>query len=349
MAHKPVLLYLHNGWSSFVRKDLRLLSDDFEIRVIPFIPGQKWMVPFILMGHFFKIFINLFSVRLIVCQFAGYHTFLPVILGKLFGKKVFIVSGGTDCVSFPSINYGGLRKGLMRWFISFSYKNCFKILPVHESLLKVDYSYTHTDFTGQGILFHLPELKTPYQVIYNGYDPARWPLGPSVREISFLTVAAGLQMGFSKQLKGIDLFLAAAKQFPQYPFTIVGAKPEEFSELPGNVSLIPIVPNEDLPAWYAKHRFYVQLSMSEGFPNALSEAMLCGCIPIVSSVGAMPDIVGNSGYILMNRDLGKLVSLIDSAIKKNDFEALSVLARKQIAENYPESLRKEKLIKALSN
>ena len=43
--------------------------------------------------------------------------------------------------------------------------------------------------------------------------------------------------------------------------------------------------------------------MSEGFPNALCEAMLSGCIPIVSNVGAMPKIVKETGYLLLKKDI----------------------------------------------
>ena len=55
---------------------------------------------------------------------------------------------------------------------------------------------------------------------------------------------------------------------------------------------------QELKILYNESKFYFQLSNTEGFGVALCEAMLCGCVPIVSDVNFLPSIVGNSGFVL---------------------------------------------------
>ena len=52
--------------------------------------------------------------------------------------------------------------------------------------------------------------------------------------------------------------------------------------------------------------------MSEGFGVALAEAMACGCVPIVSRVGILDFIAGDSGFVLEKHDTDLLKSLIES-------------------------------------
>jgi glycosyltransferase involved in cell wall biosynthesis len=76
--------------------------------------------------------------------------------------------------------------------------------------------------------------------------------------------------------------------------------------------------------------------------------MLCGCIPIVSNVGMMRDIIEDEGYILEKRDfneLKKLITLILSNPKIISQENL----RNLIINKYAENIRKEKLINVISS
>jgi glycosyltransferase involved in cell wall biosynthesis len=92
----------------------------------------------------------------------------------------------------------------------------------------------------------------------------------------------------------------------------------------------------------------MQLSISEGFPNAICEAMLSGCVPIGSDVAAIPEIIGDTGFILKKRNADMLRELVQKAIGCLELDALSVSARERIASRYPLRKRGELLLEALS-
>ncbi|ALJ00300.1 glycosyltransferase family 4 protein [Rufibacter tibetensis] len=346
-ARKPVLLYFYPAQSSFVVKDLRLMEQRYEVRHKGFLPAKKWQTPLVWLGQVIFLLRHIWQAEALVCMFAGYHSFFPALFGKLARSPCLIVAGGTDCVSFPSIGYGVFSNPLLGKFARWSYQLAAHIAPVHEKLVWQDYTYQPNDFPHQGFRYHCPDLKTPHTVVYNGYDATFWkPIPNVVRESNtFLTVCAGLNMRFTQRLKGVDLILEAARKVPHATFTIVGA-PEnfQFTTQPANVRLLPKMPLADLIEVYSGHTFYLQLSMSEGFPNALSESMLCGCVPVVSKVAAMPDLIEDSGFLLPQRSPDLLEELILEAIGTKELFQLGQKARAIIAGQYPEQRREQELL-----
>ena len=125
-----------------------------------------------------------------------------------------------------------------------------------------------------------------------------------------------------------------AIQFPECQFTIIGrAAPGFHFEKPANLTHIDFIDHASLPAKMAEYTFYCQLSLSEGFGVALAEAMACGCVPIVSRVGIMDFIVGDTGFILKKRDAGILKLLIEKALNA-DTHSLGSLARERVVEKF---------------
>ncbi|MFN3939996.1 MAG: glycosyltransferase, partial [Chitinophagales bacterium] len=74
----------------------------------------------------------------------------------------------------------------------------------------------------------------------------------------------------------------------------------------------------------------------------LGEAMLCGCIPIGSDAASIPEIIGDTGFILKKRDAGELKTLIFKALQSNKRE-LSEKAINRIKENWPSEKRESGL------
>ncbi|WP_207431188.1 glycosyltransferase family 4 protein [Sabulibacter ruber] len=351
-ARKPVLLYFYPAQSSFVVKDLRLMEQQYEVRHQGFLPAKKWQTPLVWLGQFFFLLSHIWQAKALVVMFAGYHSFFPALFGKLARKPCLIVAGGTDCVSFPSIGYGVFTNPILGRFARWSYQLAAHIAPVHEKLVWQDYTYQPNDFLHQGFRFHCPDLKTPHTVVYNGYDASFWQPDPAVvrQPNSFLTVCAGLNMRFTQRLKGVDLILEVAHLVPEATFTIVGAPDSfKFPNQAANVKLLPKMPLADLKGIYSAHTFYMQLSMSEGFPNALSESMLCGCVPVVSQVAAMPDLIGSSGFVLKERKVEMLEQVVRQAMAATNLRQMGQHARTIMAENYPEERREQELLLLLKS
>lgn len=342
---KKKLLYFHNGKSSFVEKDISILSEFYDLKEFEFKTKLKIVVPFEFLRQMIFLFRHLTTKKSVV-QFAGYHSFIPVVFKLIARKKVLIILGGTDCVSFPSIKYGSFYKNPLRFFTSFSLHHASLLSPVHESLIEYEYTYQNADFNGQGFLYHYPKIKTSYKVIYNGYNADKWKMGEK-NKMTFVTIGANLNSRFAFKLKGIDLFIELAKKIPEGSFYIVGGKNLN-RNIPSNIILLDNIPNYQLPSFLSDKQFYVQLSMSEGFPNALCEGMLTGCIPIVSSTGGMPMIVENCGIILKNKSIIDLTESVKNLMKDNKkIETLSMQSRKRIIKNFTIEQRAEKLIKLI--
>jgi glycosyltransferase involved in cell wall biosynthesis len=347
LAKQDKILVVYSYRASFVAKDIDILSKKYKVDEYSFSVNNKSLLPFQFVKQLVFLLFNLPKYKTIICQFSGYHSFLPALLSKIFNIKCIIIACGADCVSYQSINYGNLRKPLYSWFTLKSYSLATYICPVHIALAYYKNEYYSADGLEQGIKAFLPNLKTPIIPIENGYDTTKWYALKRDTTIRFLTVAGFLKDEYRRILKGVDLVEQLAAIYPQFEFIIIGSDTtRDYSNDPTNLKRIGFIPNDKLVDYYNAATFYLQLSISEGFPNALSEAMACGCIPIVSNVSSMPDIIDNSGFILKERNLDSLNKLVESALT-SDLDTLSAKAIQRIKNTYTEARRQESLFNVI--
>ena len=310
LSHSMKITFVGPAISRFVQNDIAILQTEHTLKVIDSAMGRGHNAALNLIRLHFKIIGSLFGSDAVFFWFADYYTFIPTLFARVLRKKVFVVAGGFDVAYIPEVKSGArTRKG--RWFMvrnTFRYANL--ILPVSNYAKKMldDAVPHHASAT----------------VIYNTVDTKRFPFGNGERQRSALTVTQ-LDTVLDYKLKGIDLFIEAARQMPDVHFDLIGIRGpalehsrNESSRLK-NISIVEgPVPFEELLRYYQTASAYCQLSMDESFGVAVAEAMSCGCIPVVSIVPSLEEVTGGTGYIVARNDLNAITQAIEGTFTASD-------------------------------
>ncbi|MBP9705534.1 MAG: glycosyltransferase [Chitinophagales bacterium] len=342
------VLFFYPKLFTFIQIDKEILEKQFDVKSFEFGPSSKIFTPISFIKQFFFLVWQIRNTKVIVCDFAGYVSFLPTLFGKIFSVPTLMILCGTECYSFPSIHYGNFNKKLLGLFTSWSYKMATHLAPVHKSMVLSNYTYDDKDFPKQGYRYFCPFANQPFTELNYGFNAERfYYTGINRNPNSFLTVVSNSE-GSTFYRKGLDLIIEAAKELPEFSFTIIG-RGERLNaiEKSSNITIHPWIPNEELKNYYSAHEFYLQISMIEGFPNTLGEAMLCGCIPIGSDAASIPEIIGDCGFILKKKNSAMFTQLLREASICNK-QNLSQCSMERIKQNWPSDRRAKELIQIVS-
>jgi glycosyltransferase involved in cell wall biosynthesis len=343
------IYYGYPSLSSFVKTDIDYLSKENNVihRQQPW--SNKVKLPFCLIAQFFFLLKNYRRLDVVIVSFAGYHSYLPIRFAKLKGIPSFIVLNGTDSVGIPQLHYGSHLKKLLGLFCKWSIKQATELWPVSSSLIDGGNTFLNKPLV-YGIKHSFPEIKTPFHTIPNGFNLSYWTEGLHQRTDTTNGVVSVVSGAKQFELKGIDLLLEAAERLPEMPFSIVGMTQPEGLQLPVNVRFLGRLTQDELRAVYASNLFYMQLSSFEGFGCSLCEAMLSGCIPIGSAVNVIPEIIGDTGFVLESKQVELLVEGVQLLMKKidNRVEAYSKASSDRIAIIYPIEQRINSITKRIA-
>ena len=352
MPPKVLFVYIHA--SSFVREDMRLLGEAYDVAAFEF-GGAKKPGLFAFAGLFCKqafwLLRELPGAAAVYGWFVDYHMALPAAAARFFRKPVLTVVGGFDAVSLPSLGHGVGLSGWRRRLARMVFRRTDMLLPVSSSLIRSRNRFSEWPKTREyGLRLLAPDTPAGIRVVPTGYDPAAWPAGPAERAAVVGTVAL-IDGERAFRVKGIDLFFETARLMPEVRFQVVGVSdPDAIAARwnpPPNVELIPPAPREALPARYGEMSVYAQLSRAEGLPNVLCEAMLCGCVPVGSRVFGIPECVGETGFLVDEPRASAVRDAIRAALDAAN-PASRAAARARIERLFHRDRRREALRAILS-
>lgn len=320
------ILFVYSRPRSFVDIDLALLRERWDV--------QEWAQP----ERYANPLAVLRAVRsadLVLGWFASWHTFWPFTFARLLRKPSLLITGGFDTANVPEIGYGyqqgGGRRHLARWII----RSATRLV-------------TNSEYTRSEVIRNVGVREEDVTVVYHGIPDVFGELPEGARDPLALTVANVAWLSIER--KGLRPFVEAARLSPGVAYVLVGectdSAADHLSELGGDsVELTGRVSDEELADWYRRASVYVQASHHEGFGMSLAEAMLGGCIPVVTRAGALPEVVGDVGIQVDRPEPELIAEAVRAALAMPGQERAR--ARQRILEHFPLSARREGLYRAV--
>jgi glycosyltransferase involved in cell wall biosynthesis len=319
------VLYVHSRQASFVAIDREILAERFEVEDL-YQPGRR--------PDLAKVVRGVLRADLVFGWFASWHTFFPITLAWLLRKPTVLVIGGFDTANMPDIGYGHQRGGLRKLASRWIFRRAGRLI-------------THSNYSLSEIERNTPIAPERVAVLHLGVpDPFRED--PGEKERVALTVGAIDRTTLVQ--KGQLPFVRAAHELPDVRFVFAGrwlddAVEELRAVAPANVELTGWLSDDDLHAAYRRAAVYVQASRHEGFGLAVAEAMLAGCVPVVTNVTAMPEVVGDAGVLIESQEAADVADGVRRALAMGPAAALR--ARERILTSFPMESRREGILRVM--
>lgn len=357
MARDRILFVKHYKTNTkFIYNDIDILKEKYDVTLYNAVIKKNLSIVFSLFRQFTYLLFNIHKFKLIFIWFADYHSFLPVMFAKLFSKKSEIAIGGFDATDIPEIEMGAfneddLRKKIRSKFLRYSLKNADKLLVVDDSLIKNTNNYIHSDIPDgipveDGILNFIPDIGNKIEVVYTGFDELYFKADEKIKKENFVLTVGNSFNDNEFRRKGFDMLIEASKILPEVEFVLIGLNKEQLRSLSEqklkNVKLISYVNMDELKRYYNKAKVFAQLSLFEGQPNSLCEAMMMECVPVGSDVNGIPRVIGDTGFIVYKKDKFEIAENIRKAM--NSDESTGKAARKRITENFSLVRRKGRIL-----
>ncbi len=337
---KRKMLFISANYSSFVRQDAEFFAQHFELDRFQF--GSRKGFSMIVWQIRLLIWLlqRIRKSSVVFIWFADYHSFLPTLVAKWFGRKSVLVIGGYDAAKLPEYNYGGHNSKLRSWMILKSCRWATRILPVSKF---VDLELTKR--IGKiGI-----DKRT---IVYNGVDLSVFEekIEPAKLREGVICVSIADSDNRAK-IKGLDLFMQVAAGMPDLQFTLIGVSEPLLHSLnavkTNNLQIFGKVGHHDLLNYFERAKVVCQFSRFESFGMAVAEGMACGCIAVTTPGTGASEILDEScGIVTPGLRLEELVESIRQAM--NLESRYSENARVRVRNSFSLEKRTTKLLSIIN-
>lgn len=196
--------------------------------------------------------------------------------------------------------------------------------------------------------------KALFHQIGNGFDLARFCPNVTAKsalckqlEVPEETLLIGLVARFDPQKHHQNFIQAASyisKKFLNIRFVLVGKdidhhnkQLQKWIEETGHSDLFLLLgERNDIPDINAALDIACSSSLGESFPNAIGEAMACGVPCVVTDVGDLSKLVGDTGFVVPTDDPEALANAIIELLIKPEVvrQNMGKLARQRIEKNF---------------
>lgn len=325
------ILFVHNHPTQFVRLDLAELQKRYQVTECYL--QSRWVNPV-------NIWRQVKMHDLVFGWFASWHTCLPIEFARLLHKPSVLVIGGYDLANIPEIGYGHQRGGMKRWLS-------------RRTMHSAGCLITNSGYSQEEAVRNAALHKEDVHAVYHGVpDPfGALPQGPRAR----MALTVGNVDRSNLRRKGHEAFVRVAALMPDVDFVLAGAFRDDASDYlramaTPNVTLTGRLSDEELNDLYGNASVYVQLSRHEGFGLSVAEAMLAGCVPVVTRVGALPEVTGDSAIFVDAAEPTSIAQGIEKALAYSDEARASI--RQRILDRFPMEKRGQlldQLIRPLMN
>lgn len=315
------ILFIGHRESSFCINDERLLAKEYT--VIPlYIPavGRRMLIRLP-----FTVLWRMLGCDMVYVWFGSIPAAIAVFIAKLLGKPSVVVAGGYDVANDPDMKYGLMSKKYLRIVPKFALNRCDRVIAVSEFIRKEALRIVHDE--------------KKVRVVPNGIDTSQFRIKDNVERTAVTTVGNVNKQTWT--VKGFNNFIEVAQRSPEQRFVLVGNIDPIINVEPlANLEMVGYRTGKDLINILNGSKYYLQLSYRESFGVAVIESMACGCIPVVTNKGALPEVVGDAGIIV---EFGQWDKVIDLIAKDYD-PAMGARARKRVVQLYDINVRERDIL-----
>jgi len=276
------------------------------------------------------------SCDIVILASLGELEIMPLLLAKIFRRKVVLVQGGTYTSTFDAMysrNWSGLGK----------------IIPVIAGLLaRVTHGLANglvvdtkeeADFSGlnkyKGKIFvcGIAYVDTDVFKVTKNLEDRRNVVGYIGRfsqEKGIINLVKAIPMVLGKQSDTEFLLCGDG------PLLNEVKKELEVDKTSNKVTLTGRVPLERVPDYLNEMRLLVIPSYFEGLPKILMEAMACGTPVLVTPAGGMPHLISNeeTGFILASNSPEHIAEGIVKALHHPRLHEIAGAAHRLIVDRY---------------
>jgi len=248
-----------------MEEDAGLLRRLYPVEIIDFLQFASSFTQILkyLFNIFNTIIPGVLRNDLVYIWTVDYPAFPIIVLAKLFRKKVVLHISGYEVCGDKNQRYGSqlgkVHGAAVRWCL----RNTDCAIVMSEAYAKITM---------------IVEPKTKLAVIPGGISPDLYavPL-PEKKEQAVL---AYHEYTGVENIKGISIYKEAAKHIPY------------------ECKVIKDMDHNQLMKVLLETKVYCQISYTECFGMTVLEAMACGCVPVVTNRGALPELVGDTGVVI---------------------------------------------------